>query len=184
MTARRAGDRLRLPSRSELPAWAIVQEVPALGTTWYERGLRYWTRRAGLTLFLAALTPFMAFLTWVVVRSAGPPGSTPFLVVGGVVAAYTVVTFALTLVMLPRRAGRAAGPTGDTARHGRTGARLGMAAQAGNALAGVLVGVGAVVTLGFWAGGLVLSLLPTLPAERVARQRLAELLRAARNGPA
>lgn len=181
MTARRAGDRLRFPPRSELPAWAIVQEVPALGTTWYERGLRYWTRRAGLTLFLAVLTPFMAFLTWVVVRSAGPPGSTPFLVVGGVVAAYTVVTFVLTLVVLPRRAGRAAGPPRGG---GRTGARLGMAAQAGNALAGLLVGVGAVVTLGFWAGGLVLSLLPTLPAERVARQRLAELLRAARNGPA
>jgi hypothetical protein len=118
----------------------------------------------------------MAFLTWVVVRSVGPPGSTRFVIAVAVVAAYTVATFVLTLVRLPRRAMRRA----PAKVAPRAGARLGMAAQAGNALAGAVIFIGAVVALGFWVAALVLNLFPTLPVERAARQRLAARLREGR----
>lgn len=49
---------LRFPPRGELPDSVVIQRVPLLGTTWYERGPGYWLGRL-LILLLFAFSLFV-----------------------------------------------------------------------------------------------------------------------------
>ncbi|MGW0578422.1 hypothetical protein ACWD25_21190 [Streptomyces sp. NPDC002920] len=46
---------------SEAPPSVAVPRLPKLGTTWYERGTRYWLCRARTTLFVVAVLAFFCF---------------------------------------------------------------------------------------------------------------------------
>src|ERR1700676_2086780 len=50
-------DTAGFPPRAGLPRGLqqLVERLPFLGTTWYERGAGYWVRRAGYTLFWVLL---------------------------------------------------------------------------------------------------------------------------------
>ncbi|WP_225101605.1 hypothetical protein [Streptomyces sp. CoH27] len=55
-----------------------IPSLPGLGTTWYERGARYWLRRAFSTLFLLAVPAFFCYIALRLCqgapRSDMPPG--------------------------------------------------------------------------------------------------------------
>lgn len=44
---------MQFPPRAQLPPGITILRLPALGTTWYERGFWYWSRRAGGVFVLA-----------------------------------------------------------------------------------------------------------------------------------
>ena len=46
-------EQFRWPPRDELPTGITVRSIPILGTTWYERGVAYWLRRAGMAALFA-----------------------------------------------------------------------------------------------------------------------------------
>jgi hypothetical protein len=48
---------VRLPPRSALRRDVEIPVLPGLGLTWYDRGPRYWARRAGLTFMWALPEP-------------------------------------------------------------------------------------------------------------------------------
>jgi hypothetical protein len=50
---------------SEIPASAPPVQIPALpglGTSWYERGARYWLRRVGTAIFILVVMAMICFL--------------------------------------------------------------------------------------------------------------------------
>jgi hypothetical protein len=48
-----------LPPRSALPRDVEIPALPTLGDTWYDRGLRYWTRRVWMTVMLLVVVAFL-----------------------------------------------------------------------------------------------------------------------------
>ncbi|HEX9337676.1 MAG TPA: hypothetical protein VF892_17405, partial [Pseudonocardiaceae bacterium] len=52
----------RFPPRSTLPRTIEVEKVPMLGTTWYERGFRYWLRRFFMVVVAAGVLALVGAL--------------------------------------------------------------------------------------------------------------------------
>jgi hypothetical protein len=55
-------DRRQFPPRDQLPAGIGIEKIPILGTTWYERGPRYWLRRVWLFLAMALVVTLTSLL--------------------------------------------------------------------------------------------------------------------------
>lgn len=174
----RTHEPVRFPPRAELPPGVVIQRIPALGTSWYERGIWYWARRiAGVLLLIVALAIYIAILSGVV-HAAGSAGSAGFLAALAGILAFSVITAVLMfrhlwhLGISGRSAGARTGPSG------RAGAGLGLlAASAGGAIGAFLIVVGALLTGGVVLAALAIWLAPVPPAEQYARRQLTETLR-------
>jgi hypothetical protein len=150
-----------------------VPRLPGVGTTWYERGFAYWCRRVGAALLLCiAVAVYVAIIAGVV-TAAGRPGSPGFLAVLIGETVFSLVTGVLSFRHLWRL-----GITGRSVRRdrGAAGAAAGAGLSAfwlGGAGAALLV-VAALISAGFALGALAIWLTPVPPAERRARQLLAD----------
>jgi hypothetical protein len=83
---------MRFPARAELPPGLKIPRLPALGTTWYERGFAYWARRIGGLIVLTATGAIYLAIISGLVQAAGPPGPPGFLAVLATEAVFTAVT--------------------------------------------------------------------------------------------
>ena len=75
----------------------MIERLPALGTSWYERGVSYWAWRAGTTLLLLAGVAIYVAIISGVVHAAGSPGSPGFLAVLTAEAVFSLGTAALLI---------------------------------------------------------------------------------------
>ena len=169
---------VRFPPRNELPPDVVIERLPALGTSWYERGVSYWARRIGMmAVLLAGVAIYIAIISGVV-HAAGPPGSPGFLAVLTAEAVFSLGT-AVLLIRHSLNLAASGRLTGNrTSRGGRAGAGAGILAySAGGAIGTFLIAVSALLSSGFLLAMVVLWLVPVLPPERYARHQLAETLR-------
>jgi hypothetical protein len=168
---------VRFPPRAELPPGLKIPVLPALGTTWYERGFAYWTRRTGMLIVLTATAATYIAIISGLVHAAGPPGSPGFLAVLTTEAVFTLVTGVLVF----RHAWRA-GISGQiaSARTGRNrgaaAASVGLLAASAGTVGAFFIVIGAVLTAGGVLAIIAGWLVPVLPAEQYARRQLAETL--------
>lgn len=156
-----------------------VARLPGLGTTWYERGFAYWCRRVGAVLLLCIAVAVYTAIIAGVVNVAGRPGSPGFLTVLIGEIAFSLVTGVLSFRHLWRL-----GINGGSVRRNRgaAGAAAGAGLNAfwlGGAGAALLV-VAALISAGFALAALAIWLTPVPPAERHARQLLADEIRSHR----
>jgi hypothetical protein len=168
---------VRFPPRAELPPGLKIPKLPALGTTWYERGFAYWARRVGGLIVMAATgATYLAIISGLV-QAAGPSGSPGFLAVLTTETVFTVVTGVLMFRHFWR-----AGVSGQitNARTGRNrgpaAASLGLLAASAGTVGAFFIVIGAVLTAGFALALIALALVPVLPVEQYARRQLAEQL--------
>jgi len=168
---------VRFPPRGELPPGLKIPKLPALGTTWYERGFAYWARRAGMLIVLTATAATYLAIISGLVHAAGPPGSPGFLAVLITEAVFTVVTGVLVF----RYAWRA-GISGQLANaragrnRGAAAASVGLLAASVGTVGAFFIVIGAVLSAGAVLAVIAGWLLPVLPAEQYARRQLAETL--------
>lgn len=59
------------PPRDQLPPGITVKSIRVLGTTWYERGTAYWTRRAGMALLFVIAAAIAVVLILAFADAAG-----------------------------------------------------------------------------------------------------------------
>jgi phosphoglycerol transferase MdoB-like AlkP superfamily enzyme len=171
----------RLPPRSGLPRAVTVESLPWVGTTWYERGPAYWARRLALTLFalglLALFTTIVALFLGGVYDSSGRHAWFYGLLAFEIV--FSVLTGGYFLYRMIRHpAFTTAAGLAAARRRPRGASGLGILARSGFVLGQLAIVLIAALTYGLWAAALVRSLSPSLPAEREARRRMAEVLRA------
>jgi hypothetical protein len=148
--------------------------VPALGTSWYERGFSYWARRAGAVLLLCVAVAIYAAIIAGVMSAAGPPGSAGFI---GVLIG-EVVFSAVTGVFAFRHLWRL-GITGRSAQgspRGAAGAGAGLLAFQAGVVGAAILAASVLLSAGFVLAALVMWLAPVLPAERYARDLVAREL--------
>jgi hypothetical protein len=167
---------VRFPPRRELPRDVPIERLPGLGTTWYDRGGRYWVRRAAMVLMwlfvIALLTAFAVGLFTAIRHSS----QTAFVVVLTIWVAWTIGTLAFLAVRAARM------------RNVAVPQPMLRLPKAPAALAGVATVVATVVVafcfvVGLLFGGLYIWLLidalrPEPAIERQARLRMAQTLQA------
>lgn len=120
---------VRFPPRSELPPGVVIQRLPALGTSWYERRFSYWARRTGgLLLLLAGAAIYIAIISGPI-RAAGPPGSPGFLAALAAEIVFSLLTGVLIFRHLWRLGISGQSVRSSPSRNGRRGAGLGMLAS-------------------------------------------------------
>lgn len=178
MTHSQAGSE-PLPRRSALPHGTTVEALPWLGTTWYERGAAYWARRAALTfLALAILALYTAIMAGFLIGAYDSSGRHAWFY--GLLAfeiVFSLVTGGYFLYRMVRHPATTTTARLATARCRARGAgALGILAWSGLVLAQLMIVLIAALSYGLWLAALVRSLSPMLPAEREARQRMAERL--------
>jgi hypothetical protein len=168
---------VRFPPRAELPAGLKIPVLPALGTTWYERGFAYWARRTGGLIVLTVTGAIYVAIISGLVQAGGPPGSPGFLTVLITEAVFTLVTGVLVF----RHAWRA-GISGQLANartsrsRGAAASGLGLLAASAGTVGALFIVIGAVLTAGAVLAVIALWLVPVPPAEQYARRQLAETL--------
>lgn len=169
---------MRFPPRSELPSRVTIKPLPLVGTTWYERGVRYWARRIGIGLMLALCAFVWPAAIEGALQDISPPGTGLY---DGLAAGEVVFTI-VTGVLIFRRAWRNAlnGVTAtrrDTRRASMAAASIGpLAFTTGGALAGLLV-FSSLITSGLLLAVFVTWLAPMPPVEQYERRKIAEDLR-------
>jgi hypothetical protein len=169
------------PARGGLPPGVPIEQLPVLGTSWYERRAGYWVRRVWLFVLMAIVVS--VGLAFVIGFLAGIKDSsaTGFMVVLVVEIAWSlaIVAYMMTRTFqrwneldrsrpLTRRQRRAVG----------TGGALGALAQAGFVVGQFVLVIGSVLFFGLYVSLLIYTLLPEYPPEHKARLRLAEQLTA------
>jgi len=168
---------MRFPPRDQLPPGVVIPRLPAVGTTWYERGPAYWIRRVVMTLFLVGILAAWTAMIGTFVRASGPAGSPAFI---GVLAGEVLFSLGSAAWLLNRfwrhtsQAWRRNWKPGRGA--GLTAGSIGILARAGSAIAVAFFGVGVLLTYGLWLALFITSLAPVSPTERDARRLLAEEL--------
>jgi hypothetical protein len=170
-----------LPPRSALPRDVEIPALPGVGRTWYDRGGKYWVRRAGLTLLWALVLLVIVLIDvgiFTGIHKSSPGAFAVLLTIDVIVAIAVLCYFAIRTVQrwnTPALPGRAR--TVMRAGKDRGGAFLGGLLQIGYLLAVLAV---AVVFLFCPVLVLVLFLMSLMPeplAERQARLWMAERLR-------
>jgi hypothetical protein len=168
---------VRFPPRAGLPPGTVIQRIPALGTSWYERRFSYWARRLGAILLLIVAVAIYAAIISGPISAAGPAGSGGFLAALFAEIAFCAVTGVLMFRHLWQLgiSGRSAGA--NTGQSGRLGGGLGLlASSVGGVVGAFLVVVAALVSGGVILAALAIWLLPVPPAEQYARGQLTETL--------
>lgn len=168
----------RPPPRNQLPPGLTIEKVPPLGTSWYERGLSYWLRRAGILLVFAALAAFMIAIIVVVLRDARQSSWAAFYVLLWVEIVYSLV---IVMWLLRREIRMRRGDPAEI-RSYRQHAKARRSAAAGTAgadlaratssiLTAVIVVFGSFLTAGFVIAILIMYSRPVLTPEIGARHR-------------
>lgn len=155
----------------------MIPRLPAVGTTWYERGFAYWVRRVAVTVLLAAILAAWTALIGAFVRASGPAGSPEFITV---LTAEIIISLATGIWMFyrlwkhPSQAWRTGWrPAQGTAAGAGT---AGILVRAGSAIATVVFVIGVLLTYGLFLALFLRSLVPVQPTEREARRVLADQL--------
>ena len=137
-----------------------IPEIPILGTTWYRRGVAYWLRRAGISLFaIAMFALFVFFITAVLdgfTSEMGTQGRIITYVIAGCAVAWSFYTAIRAQIRQKRAhsAGHSLG-LGEANRPGKATRALGLGAgvgtYGGSPIAGGLLMLGALFGIG-WFG--------------------------------
>lgn len=178
---RSGGGQLRLPPRAKLPAGVLIERIPVVGTTWYERGAAYWLRRTGMLALLVFGLWLMTLLLTGLFRAIRGTSVTGFWIALVTEIAYSAATFGY-LIFKFRQARqhplevRPAEP-GKLRRAGSSGGAIGLLARTGSLAAGVFLVLGAVLSYGMLLAVIATYCLPYLTQERAARCRLAAVLK-------
>jgi hypothetical protein len=174
-------DAASLPPRHALPRDVDVPVLPGLGRTWYDRGGKYWARRAALT-FMWALALVLIGLIDVglfgAIRHSSETGFAVLLTIDVIVAIAVLCYFAIRTVQrwnTPSLPGRAR--TVMRVGRGRSGAFLSGLAQLGYLLAVLAVAVVFLFCPALILAMFLMSLMPEPLTERQARLWMAERLR-------
>jgi hypothetical protein len=163
------------PRRAELPPGVTVRKLPVVGRTWYERGFGYWARRAGAVLLLCVAVAVYATIIAGVVLAAGRPGSAGFLAVLVAEVAFSLVSGVFAFRHL-RGLGRSGRATRGNRSAGAAGAGAGLTAFWLGGVGAFLLVVSVLLSSGFVLAALAIWLTPVPPAERRARELLADQL--------
>jgi hypothetical protein len=181
---------LRLPPLSALPRDVTVESLPGLGTTWVDRGAAYWLRRAGLALMWAVVVTLVTAIVIGFLGGIRSSSRTGFYAALAVEVAWSLAIIGWFIVGTVRRwndaapprrltgRSRRAGRAGRPGQAGRDGAALGVLARSGFLIGQVFLVVGSLFFLGLYVALFLTYLLPEIPAERQARLRLSQALRA------
>lgn len=165
------------PPRTQLPHSITIEPLRGLGTTWYERSVSYWIRRVVVTIIATALVALWTAIVGAIILHSGPVWSPSFIAVLTAEIVLSLVTGVWQFRKILKRPYHWAGKDGTRAtRTGVWAGSLGSLIRAGNVLAGALIAILAFVTYGAMLAMFAISLMPELPLEREARQRLAEEL--------
>ncbi|HEV2377922.1 MAG TPA: hypothetical protein VGS19_37900 [Streptosporangiaceae bacterium] len=176
-----------LPPRSALPRGIEVPAIPVVGRTWYDRGPRYWVRRAGLALMWALLLTLIGASDagfYGAVRHSSRTGFVVLLVINVALAVAAVVYVAVrtlrrwNVASLPGQARPPAFHFGQ----GRTGAVLSGFAQLGYWLVLLVAAFAMLVFPALLIALFLTSLMPEQLSERQARLWVAGQLREHGNG--
>jgi hypothetical protein len=164
------------PPRAGLPPGVTIARLPGLGTSWYERGIWYWARRAGNVLLLCVAVATYAAIIAGVVLAAGRPGSPGFLAVLIAEIVFSLATSVFSFrhlwrIGISRPARRA------NRRLTSAGVSTALSAFWLGGIGALILVVSVVLTSGFALAALAIWLLPAPPAERRARRQLAEELK-------
>ena len=170
-----------LPPRHALPRDVEIPVLPGVGLTWYDRGGKYWARRAALTLMWALGLFLIVLIDVGIFRAIRQSSETAFIVlvtIDMVLVVAVLVYFAVRAVQrwnvpaLPRRA-----RTVFRVGHGRSGAFLSGFVQLGYVLAVLAVAAVFLFCPALIVALFLMSLLPETLPERQARLWVAERLR-------
>jgi hypothetical protein len=172
---------LRLPPLSALPRDVTVEPLPGLGTTWVDRGAAYWRRRVGLALMWAVIVTLVTAIVIGFLGAIRGSSQTGFYAAAAVEVAWSLAIIGWFTVGTVRRWNDPAPPrrlTGRSRRAGQGGAALGVIARSGFLIGQAFLVIGSLFFLGLYVALFVAYLLPEIPAERQARLRLSQALRA------
>jgi hypothetical protein len=171
-----------LPPRQALPPDVDVPSLSGLGLTWYDRGARYWARRARLSLMwlvvLALVGSFDAGL-FNGVRGSSATGFEVFLAIDAALTLASLAWFGLrtarrwSVARLPSPASQPRFRFG----RGRSGQLVSSLAQLGWVLLMFVCAIALLVAPGLLIALFLMSLMPQTLPERQARLWLAGRLR-------
>lgn len=184
-------DATSLPPRSALPRDVEIPVLPGVGITWYDRGGKYWARRAALALMWALALLLIVLIDvgiFSAIRHSSRTGFAVLLTIDVVVAVavlgYFIVRTARrwNTASLPARARRAERTGSGQAGRERAGRDRGRGSLGGLAQPLYLLAVLAVAAVFLFCPALILalflmSLMPEPLPERQARLWMAERLR-------
>jgi hypothetical protein len=170
---------VQFPPRSALPRGITIDRVPMLGTTWYERGGRYWLRRVLMVVVSVLVLALVVALLRGFFGAIRQTSVTGFWVALGIEVAYSLAVIVFLVVrakrrwhdlqpLRPRPVGRAAGSTG---------AVLGTLARSGLVIGQLVLVVGTMLFVGLYVALFLAMLTPETIWERPARLALADRLR-------
>jgi hypothetical protein len=168
----------RLPPRTALPPDVRIPVLPNLGDTWYDRGLPYWARRAGMTVLWVVVLALLGSLDYGLFSGIRQSSRTGF-------AVFLAIDVVLTVALLVYAAVRTVQLWNTAALPGQVSvmfpARKGTAPRGFAQFAWWLAVLALAVAFLFFPGIFIVmfltSLMPETPTERHARLWLAERLR-------
>jgi Ni/Fe-hydrogenase subunit HybB-like protein len=168
----RVPDATSLPPRSTLPRDIEIPVVPGLGRSWYDRGGKYWARRAAISFMWAVVALLIVLIDVGIFHAVRQSSTAGFVVLLVIDAAVAVVVLAYIAVRTARRWNTPA-PPGQAGAVLRPRRRPG-AVVSGLAQIGYLLAVLAAAVVFLFCPALVLalfvmSLLPETLPERQAR---------------
>lgn len=167
-----------LPPRAALPRDIEIPALPSLGDTWYDRGLRYWMRRAGQTLLWVVVLAGIAAIDVGLFSGIRQSSQTGFAVLLAVDVVLTVALLVYAAVSTARKWNTAALPGQvRTVVRGRKGGLLSGLPQPVYAVALLVAAVAFLLFPGLFVLLFLTSLMPETPTERHARLWMAERLR-------
>jgi hypothetical protein len=172
-----------LPPRSELPRDVEIPVLPGLGLTWYDRGRKYWLRRAALAFMWGVVLLLTGLIDVGFYGAARHSSRVVFVILLAIDVAWAVAVLAYFAIRTARRwnvpslPGRYRPVQIPRIGRGLTGALLTNLAQLGYWLALLAVAVLFGIFPGLLVALFLTYLMPEWPAERQARLWMAERLR-------
>lgn len=168
-----------LPPRTALPRDVEIPVLGGLGDAWYDRGARYWMRRAGVTLMWVAVLGGIGSIDYGLfsgMHRSSPAGFAVFLIID---VALTVALLVYSAVRTVRLWNTAAlpGQVSVAFPFRSKGAALGGLGRLACNVALLVVAVALLFFPGLFIVLFLTSLMPEMPSERHARLWMAEHLR-------
>lgn len=168
-----------LPPRTALPRDVEIPQLPSLGDTWYDRGPRYWTRRAGIVLMWVVVLALIASFDYGLfsgIRKSSRAGFAVVLAIDVVLTVALLVYFAVRTVQLWNTAALP-GQVSMAFPFAKKGATLSGFGRFLYLLAVLVLAVVFLVFPGLLIVLFLTSLMPEMPNERHARLWMAQRLR-------
>lgn len=160
----------RFPPRSSLPRTIAIEKVPFLGTTWYERGARYWLRRVLMVICGAAVLALIFSAFWGLFAGIRQSSEIGFRIALVVEIVYSLATITYAVVRAKRRWNVR---DVEQQRFRLPAAPL---ARVGYVVGQTLLGLAIVLSAGLYVSIFIAMLTPETVFERPTRLRMADLL--------